>query len=220
MSFDAQNFWDFCWDWVYDIWVVPVLYVVAMFAWFLLMPFVVIFVSLSFLCLMERGKSRKFIFIENGKWHLRFGAVVTCFLDRWLGPLMILVWVVIWVSFVFDLYLWSGSVFVFDLFFFFSFVLLWFGFVFDLYWWFASVFVFNLFFFLFLSFFVCVVVIWVCGWSLFVIWVCVCVWSPFLFFFFFFFFHLCCCDLGLRSSLLGLSSSLLGLIGKNTENKL
>ena len=116
---------------------------------------------------------------------------VTCFLDRWLGPLMILVWVVIWVSFVFDLYLWSGSVFVFDLFFFFSFVLLWSGFVFDLYWWFGSVFVFNLFFFFFLSFFVCVVVIWVCVWSLFVIWVCVCVWSPFLFFFFFFFFFIC-----------------------------
>ena len=48
-------------------------------------------------------------------------------MDRWLGPLMILAWVVIWVSFVFDLYLWSGSVFVFGLcfFFFFSFVLLW-----------------------------------------------------------------------------------------------
>ena len=165
--------------------------------------------------------------INLKKWEMTFKIrcggnlfFVTCFLDRWLGPLMILVWVVIWVSFVFDLYLWSGSVFVFDLFFFFSFVLLWSGFVFDLYWWFGSVFVFNLFFFFFLSFFVCVVVIWVCVWSLFVIWVCVCVWSPFLFLFFFFFFHLCCCDLGLRSSLLGLSSSLLGLIGKNTKNKL
>ena len=26
-------------------------------------------------------------------------------MDQWLGPLMILAWVVIWVSFVFDLYL-------------------------------------------------------------------------------------------------------------------
>ena len=41
--------------------------------------------------------------------------------DQWLGPLMILVWVVIWVSFVFDLYLWFGSMFVFDLCFFFLF---------------------------------------------------------------------------------------------------
>ena len=150
MSFDAQNFWDFCWDWVYDTWVLLVLYVVAMFAWFLFMPFVVIFVSLSFLCLMERRKSRKFIFIENGKWHLRFGVVVTCFLwlfflDWWLGSLMILVWVVIWVSFVFDLYLWSGSMFVFDLcFFFFSFFRL------------------------------CCCDLGLC-WSLLVIWVCVCV---------------------------------------------
>ena len=39
-------------------------------------------------------------------------------MDRWLGPLMILVWVMIWVSFVFNLYLWSGSVFVFGLCFF------------------------------------------------------------------------------------------------------
>ena len=39
-------------------------------------------------------------------------------MDRWLGPLMILAWVMIWVSFVFNLYLWSGSVFVFGLCFF------------------------------------------------------------------------------------------------------
>ena len=39
-------------------------------------------------------------------------------MDWWLGPLMILAWVMIWVSFVFDLYLWSGSVFVFGLYFF------------------------------------------------------------------------------------------------------
>ena len=39
-------------------------------------------------------------------------------MDRWLGLLMILAWVVIWVSFVFNLYLWSGSVFVFGLCFF------------------------------------------------------------------------------------------------------
>ena len=83
------------------IWVVPVLYVVAMFAWFLFIPFVVIFVSLSFLCLMERGKSRKFIFIENGKWHLRFGAVVTCFL--WL-----VFWIDGWVCWWFWFGLWSG----------------------------------------------------------------------------------------------------------------
>ena len=76
---------------------------------------------------------------ENGKWHLRFGGssnlfFVACFLDWWLGSLMILVWVVIWVLFVFDLYLWSGFVFVFGLcfffifflfFYFFSIVLLW-----------------------------------------------------------------------------------------------
>ena len=44
-------------------------------------------------------------------------------MDQWLSLLMILAWVVIWVSFVFDLYLWSGSVFVFGLcFFFFSFL--------------------------------------------------------------------------------------------------
>ena len=89
---------------------------------------------------------------ENGKWHLRFGGssnlfFVACFLDRWLGPLMILVWVVIWVSFVFDLYLWSRSVFVFDLCFFFFFF-------------------FNL---------CCCDMGFVCVWSLLVIWVCVCV---------------------------------------------
>ena len=39
-------------------------------------------------------------------------------MDRWLSPLMILAWVMIWVSFVFNLYLWSGSVFVFGLYFF------------------------------------------------------------------------------------------------------
>ena len=134
---------------------------------------------------------------ENGKWHLRFGGssnlfFVACFLDQWLGLLMILVWVVIWVSFVFDLYLWSRSVFVF---------------VFDL-----------CFFFFFFFRLCCCDLGFVCVWSLLVIWVCVCVWSPFLFLFFFFFFCLCCCDLGLSYWILGLSSSLLGLIGKNMKN--
>ena len=151
MSFDAQNFWDFCWDWVYDIWVVPVLYVVTMFAWFLFMPFVVIFASLSFLCLMERWKSRKFIFIENWKWHLRFVVVVTCFL--WL-----VFWIGGWVYWWFWFELWSRFrlclISICDL-----------GLCLCL----ISVSFFSFFFF------VCVAVIWVCVWSLLVIWVCVCV---------------------------------------------
>ena len=41
------------------------LYVVAMFAWFLFLPFVVIFASLSFLCLMEGGKVENLLKMGN-----------------------------------------------------------------------------------------------------------------------------------------------------------
>ena len=148
------------------------------------------------------------VIMENGKSYLRFGGsgnlfFVACFLDRWLGLLMILVWVVIWVSFVFDLYLWSGfrlclisicdlglclcliSV-SFSFSFFIYVVVIWVSFVFDLYWWSGSVFVFNLcFFFFFFSF----VLLW--SGSVFVF---------DLHFFFSFLFCLCYWLLGLSSS--------------------
>ena len=64
---------------------------------------------------------------ENNGKNLKALHVGVVNMDWWLGLLMILAWVVIWVSFVFDLYLWSGSMFVFGLYFFsfFSFMLLW-----------------------------------------------------------------------------------------------
>ena len=116
------------------------------------------------------------VIMENGKSYLRFGGsgnlfFVACFLDRWLGLLMILVWVVIWVSFVFDLYLWSGFrlclISICDLglclclisvsfssSFFVCVVVIWVSFVFNLYWWSGSMFVFNLCFFFFFFLFV------------------------------------------------------------------
>ena len=120
-------------------------------------------------------------------------------MDRWLGSLMILAWVMIWVSFVFNLYLWSGFVFVFGPCFFSFFCLC----CCDL----------GLSFWLLDLCSRLLGLIWEEHEEL---WVCVCVWSLFLFFFLF---HLCCCDLVLSFWLLDLCSWLLGLIWEEHDEQ-